>query len=83
MNQKTKQLKTIVDKLGFLKHATEQWYCKRNGLVHNYFLDWSTKEEQYWMRIFQHSPEGQAWLSDPKNKEYIIRYCDNLERVYR
>jgi|TARA_B110000263_G_C15124492_1_gene425947 hypothetical protein len=82
MENKTTKLKPIVDKLGFLKYEMEQWYCKRNGLVRFHFFDWDHKQEQYWMRLFQHSPEGQAWLSDTKNKEYIDGYCANLERVY-
>ena len=65
MKQST-ELKPIVDKLGFLKYATEQDYCKKHGLVKFYDLDWLEPETQYYMRLFIHTPKGEQWLKDHK-----------------
>ena len=78
----TKKLKPIVDKLGFLLHATIVNYCHKRRMSQFTFLDWGDKEKQYYMRLFQHSDAGQAWLKDPKNQDYIEKYCKNLESVY-
>lgn len=57
----------IIDKLGFLKYATEQDYCKRNHLPKNAFLDWLENETQTRMRLFLNTVKGKTWLEEHKD----------------
>jgi len=78
----SQQLKPIVDKLGFLLHATTVDYCHKRNMSQFTFLDWGRKEEQYYMRLFMACDAGQAWMKDPKNQDYIEKYCDGLGTIY-
>jgi hypothetical protein len=61
----------VKDSFGFFLYATEQNYCKKNGLVQFYDLDWLSDRESFEMRKFAKTAKGKKFLADPRIVQQI------------